>query len=158
METLERVFHSVEKENKKNEKLIKKSNYLVFNDDEEHNNRVMDLIIEFKEVINKVNDGYLRLHDVLQDIYEIDVKQTSDEDRSFLDQLIVVLNKMNRQTARFYSELSKEEFLRKGCKSDLLDLRINLRSMRETISDVEDKLIDSDEDVNELINDLLAQF
>jgi len=158
MKTLERVFHSVEKENIKNNKLVKKTDELVFNDDEDHNNRVMDLIIEFKGIINKVNDGYLRLYDILQDVFEVEATELTEKESSFLDQLISELSKMNKQTSLFFSKLSKEKFLREGCKSDLLDLRINIRSMRETIGDIDSKLVNIDEETDALLNDLLAQF
>src|SRR5690554_1203581 len=83
---------------------------------------------------------------------------SSDLESSFLDQLISELSKMNKQTSLFFSKLSKEKFLREGCKSDLLDLRINIRSMRETIGDIDSKLVNIDEETDALLNDLLAQF
>lgn len=158
METLERVFHSVEKENIENKRLVKKSDDFVFTNDENHNNRVMDLIIEFKEIINKVNDGYLRLYDILQDVFEVEKHELTEKESNFLHQLISELVKMNKQTSLFFSKLSKERFLREGCKSALLDLRINIRSMRETIADIDSKLINVDEETDALLNDLLAQF
>lgn len=158
METLERVFHSVEKENIENKRLVKKSDDFVFTNDEDHNNRVMDLIIEFKEIINNVNDGYLRLYDILQDVFEVEKQELTEKESNFLSQLISELNKMNKQTSLFFSKLSKERFLREGCKSALLDLRINIRSMRETIGDIDSKLVNVDEETDALLNDLLAQF
>jgi|SRR5690554_1093126 len=158
METLERVFHSVEKENIENKRLVKKSDDFVFTNDENHNNRVMDLIIEFKEIINKVNDGYLRLYDILQDVFKVEKHELTEKESNFLHQLISELNKMNKETSLFFSKLSKERFLREGCKSALLDLRINIRSMRETIADIDSKLINVDEETDALLNDLLAQF
>lgn len=129
----------------------------MFNNDE-HNDHLMDMINECKGIINVVNKGYLNIFELLQNIFQIEVKDLTDKDLTFMDQLIKALNHTNGLSARFFSELSKEGFLRKGCKKDLLDLRINIRSMRETINDIENKLIDSDEDVNGLINSLLTQF
>lgn len=158
METVERVFNSVREENKKTDKLVRNSNPLVFNNDENHNNRLMDMINECKGVVNDINDAYERLFVILQEIYEVDYKKLDSKDSSFLNKLIAGLNKMNTQISRFFSELSREEALRQGCKSDLMDLRINIRSMRETISDIEYKLVSSDEETDKLIDDLLSQF
>lgn len=158
METLERVFHSVEKENIENKRLVKKSDDFVFTNDEDHNNRVMDIIIEFKGIINHMNEGYLRLYDILQDVFEVEKHELTEKESNFLHQLISELVKMNKQTSLFFSKLSKERFLREGCKGALLDLRINIRSMRETIADIDSKLINVDEETDALLNDLLAQF
>src|SRR5690554_4008745 len=96
--------------------------------------------------------------DILQDVFEVEATELTEKESSFLDQLISELSKMNKQTSLFFSKLSKEKFLREGCKSDLLDLRINIRSMRETIGDIDSKLGNIDEETDALLNDLLAQF
>lgn len=158
METVERVFNSVKEENKKTEKLVKSSNPFVFNNDEDHNNRLMDMINDCKGIVNDVNDAYDRLFQFLQEIYEVDYKNLDSKEHSFLDKLLKGLNKMNTQVSRFFSEMSREKSLRQGCNNDLKDLRINIRSMRETISDIEYKLVSSDDETNQLIDDLLAQF
>ncbi|GEM_PF-5142127 len=158
METLERVFHSVKEENKKTDKLVKKKNPYQFSNDEEHNNRLLDTISECKEIVNNVNNVYLNLFEILNDIYEVDPATLEDKDHSFLNKMIKSLNKMNKQVSRFFSELMREKALREGCQSPLMDLRINIRSMRETIADIEDKLVDKDDDTDQLIDDLLGQF
>lgn len=158
METVERVFKSVKKENKKTEKLIKKPNPFEFNHNEEHNNRLMDMINYCKDIINDVNDVYIRLVEILHEIYEVEYENLDSKEQSFYKKLINGLNDFNTLVSRFFSELSREQALREGCREDLLDLRINIRSMRETISDIEYKLLDSEDDTNQLIDDLLAQF
>lgn len=158
METVERVFHSVKEENKKTEKLVTKKNPFQFSNDEEHNNRLLDMISECKGMVNDVNDVYVNLFDILYDIHEINPGSLEGKDHSFLNKMIKGLNKMNRQVSRFFSELMKERALREGCNSSLTDLRINIRSMRETIADIEGKLVAKDDETDQLIDDLLAQF
>lgn len=158
METVERIYHSVEKESQNTKQIVKKQNLFVFNDDEAHNNRLMDMINDCKSVIADVNETYLRLFDILSEIYEVDSKDLDDSEREFLLKLVNGLNEINKQSGRFFAELSKEQAFRDGCKNDLMDLRINIRSLRESISDIESRLVNIDEETDQLIDDLLAQF
>jgi hypothetical protein len=82
----------------------------------------------------------------------------TDNDNSILKELISLLRHMNKGTAQLFSELSKGKVLLKDCKNELLDLKINVRSLDEIIFDINDKLINPDEELNEIMNNLLAKF
>ena len=117
--------------------------------------RLLDDIIELNTFINMVNDCYLQLFPMMDNISKLEVE--NDKDADALDEVLSGLNDFNRLISKLFSKLSKSELYQNGCKTTLGDLRSNIRTLREYLEDTEERffLNEDDAEMDELLADLM---
>lgn len=151
--SVECVIHEVVQKTTKAQRTINK---LVFTDDSEHNDYVIDVINAFKSRINKINDSYLKLFETIDHLFmfdKIDAEHVDD-----IKEIVLGLKQSKAKSAMNFSRLEKIPSIKAGCRGSLLDLRINLSTLQEYISDIENKYLSDRTEFNEKMNALLSSF
>ena len=122
--------------------------------EEEQINSFLDKIISAQKNFNKLNNIYLEL---IQHIDEVSHFNKLDNDgASDLKEIIDTLYTTNISASKLFSDANNNETLRNGCKNVLLDFRVNIRNLRESLGDLEELFFLKEED-SELDN-LLEEF
>ena len=122
---------------------------------EDFSNQLLDSILEITKNINKINQCYLELFPLIDELSAL--KVSSDEDFNALKEIILELSQFTTKTSILFSSMSKNKLIKSGCKSALYDLRANIRSLREYLEDLEETfLLEEDEtDIESAISELL---
>lgn len=121
--------------------------------EEDQINQFLDNVIALRNFINDVNDGYERLLLLVESLTQAeDLDSASDaEVQDILDDL----KKLNTSFSRMFAQMNRHEVVRNGCNTVLLDLRINIRNLGESITDLEELffLSEDDEELTAMLND-----
>jgi hypothetical protein len=127
----------------------------VFLDAEDKTNLILDSIIMVTKDINSINSCYLKLFSLLDELSSCKIK--NDKDFNALKEIMLQLSHFKTRTSILFSNFSKIDIIKTGCKSALNDLRINIRTLREYLEDVEETflLVDEEADIDSLISELL---
>jgi uncharacterized protein YoxC len=123
--------------------------------DEDRLNSLLDSVNHGNKFFNKLNDIYLDFFDYLDDLAA--TKAMADDDYLQIKEILDSLHDFNTSVSKFFALSLKVEALAIGCKSSLDDLRINVRTLREYLSDLEDNffLEEIDTDMDNLISNLV---
>lgn len=111
---------------------------------EEIENQLLDQILKTQGLINSVNDVYMDLFPELDEISRI--KVSGEEESGVAKEIMDILYSFNTQVGRVFSKVLKNNVIAEGCKSALLDLRINIRNLREYLCDLEELFFLAEED------------
>ena len=126
----------------------------ILTSEEERVNSILDKIIDATRGLNKVNDIFIELLDQVEEISSFN--SLDEQGRIDLKEILDSLYSINIKASKLFSEANKVELIRTGCNSAMLDFRINIRNLRESLVDLEE-LFFLDEDDSEL-DSLLEQF
>lgn len=93
----------------------------------------LDFANSFKAKIEHLNSGYLKLFKPLSELTWVSNKNTSKSDLELLEELIREIDLFNLKWTKAWIKInnSKDPILISVCKDSLLDLRINIRTMRD---------------------------
>lgn len=122
--------------------------------EEERTNLILDGINNITKDINSINNCYLKLFSILDDLSKCTV--SNNEDTKALKTILTVLGSFTTKTSIVFSMLSSNNIIQSGCKSALNDLRANIRTLREYIEDIEETFLLRED--NSEINDLIAEL
>lgn len=123
-----------------------KSKGEVYLTEEEKTNLLLDSIIAVTKNINKINSCYQKLFSLLDELSACEVSDKKEFDA--LKEIMLELSEFTTKTSISFSNLSKTEIIKNGCKSALHDLRANIRTLREYLEDVEETFLLEEEDVD----------
>lgn len=134
---------------------IKKRAELILSDEEEVNS-FLDKILDAQKSINILNQIYLEL---LEHIDE--VSNFSDLDKQGNSDLQEIINSLyitNINVSKLLSNANSNEALRNGCKNSLLDFRVNIRNLRESLGDLQELffLQEHDSHLDSLLNEFAS--
>lgn len=107
--------------------------------EEEKTNVILDGINIVTKNINNVNSCYLKLFPLLDELSSCEI--SNDNEFDALKEIMIELGKFTTKTSILFSNLSKTDVIKKGCKSALNDLRSNIRTLREYLEDVEETFL-----------------
>ncbi|OFZ00886.1 MAG: hypothetical protein A3K10_01085 [Bacteroidetes bacterium RIFCSPLOWO2_12_FULL_31_6] len=116
----------------------------IYLSEEEKTNRILDHINIITKNINNVNSCYLKLFPLLDKLSSCEV--SNDKEFNALKEIIIELSQFTTKTSILFSNLSKANIIKNGCKSALNDLRSNIRTLREYLEDVEETFLLEDEE------------
>ena len=112
------------------------------------NDETLDFALECTSSINELNNSYLRVLNGLDELSILRVQQKSDEDD--IHEILNSLKDANTKCIALWIDFNNDDFLKIACKSALLDLRINIRVMKEYIDEIHDKFFLKDKHTDEL--------
>ncbi len=138
METIASIHQAFEEETTIIRKNIRKEENLHVSDES------LDHALECKAYINLVNDGYAVLFTLVDRLTML--KATGAEEEKLVEGLVTMLNMLNRVAIRMWMEIDSDPFLKVACKSSLLDLRVNIRSLKEDSKDLERRFLKNSDD------------
>ncbi|MCB9360952.1 MAG: hypothetical protein H6587_06050 [Flavobacteriales bacterium] len=127
----------------------------VYLTEEEKTNLILDSINAITKNINNVNSCYLMLFPLLDELSSCEVN--NDKEFNALKEIILELSKFTTRTSILFSNLSKSNIIKNGCKSALNDLRANIRTLREYLEDVEETFLleDDEADIDTVLSELI---
>lgn len=117
-------------------------------------NELLDHILETRSWINKLNDAYAIIFKLVDDISRF--KSQNFEEFTELEDVISALHITNTSASKLFAQLNKVPELQEGCKIQLMDFRINVRNLRESLVDLEELFFLEEEDPD--LDDLMGQF
>lgn len=126
----------------------------VYLSEEEKTNLILDSINAITKNINNVNSCYLKLFPLLDELSTCEVN--NDKEFNALKEIMLELSQFTTKTSILFSNLSKSNIIKNGCKSALNDLRSNIRTLREYLEDVEETFLLKDEESN--IDSIIANL
>lgn len=139
---------------KKEELIAASSEVLEYVSEEEQINSLLDNILNMTKHLDKINDLYQRVFGLIDGLsFEL---STNTQEHSAVKEILDSLSYLKNSSGKLFATLSHQDLLRSGCKSALLDFRINIRNLSETINDLEERYFLQEED--EKLNELLSEF
>lgn len=108
----------------------------------------LDHALDCTNSINNVNDSYVRVFGGLDDLSILKIQKNTDEDD--IHEILASLKEANSRCIALWITLNNDNFLKIACKSALLDLRINIRVMKESIDDIHNKFFLKDKHTEEM--------
>lgn len=149
-----RAMEAVTLSDKKSQIFETKNRAETIMSEEEKVNSFLDKIIDATRGLNELNDIFIEL---LDHVVEVSSFNNLDKQGSKdLEEILDSLYSINTKASKLFSEANKVELLRNGCKSALLDFRINIRNLREALGDLEELFFLEEDDVE--LDNLLEQF
>lgn len=116
----------------------------------------LDLINDFRANILKLNNGIVKLIDSLDSLYEL--SEVIEREKPLLIKLLKELENLQNELSTTFTIISKNKLLEKGCKTPLLDLKINIGNIVESIKDLKAIVIDKTHLLNRKINSISSNF
>ena len=121
--------------------------------EEDRINKVLDTILDMQDALNKVSHCIREILPLMEYLSTCEVK--NDKEFGAVESIVTRLREFLTQTSIFFSSCSKSTVIKEGCGGSLSDLRVNIRNLRESIDDVEEKfLLRSGEEVQALIDQI----
>lgn len=158
MKTLQNILHPIDDEIQNNEICIKKSFDLLFHKNEVNEDLENAKIIELKENIDLINAGYMRILDLVSDLFLVEETDLENRERLRITHTLNLLKSLDESAFKLFNNLIQKKNLKADLKNEFLDFEININSIKEIIEDIDGKFIHVDEEANEKINYLLAQL
>lgn len=148
METIEKIGRDIVQYKTENEPLLEYTHQEIVD-------KFLDLLIELNKEINEINHVFLKLFEPLEELSKLEVK--TDADFEAIGDVIMGLQDFNYKASKYFAILSKINEIQNGCKSTLGDLRVNIRTMREFLEDIDEKFLlgDDGSEMEELLADLI---
>lgn len=148
METIEEIGRDIVQYKTEGEPLLEYTR-------EEIIDKFLDLLIELNKELGVINNLYQKLFEPLDSISSLEIK--NDADFEAIGDVISELQNFNYKASKYFAILSKISEIQNGCKTALSDLRINIRTMREYLEDIEERFLlgEDGSDLEELVADLI---
>lgn len=108
----------------------------------------LDHALNCTKSINNVNDSYVRIFGGLDELSTLNIEQDTDE--ADIHEVLANLKEANSKCIALWIDFNNDNFLGIACKSALLDLRVNIRVMKEYIDDIHNKFFLKDKHTDEM--------
>ena len=109
--------------------------------EEELINQELDFANETKNHIDAVNQIYLNIFDIMGRLFETPA-ELSDSDKLVAKRIVESLSVMIQESISYWNTIhSSGKIISTVCKPNLIDLRINIRNLKEDLNLIEKKYI-----------------